>query len=369
MRFPTFALERNQTLYENDVRINLTESGVHPCTLAELMSPAELAAVAALPLGYGHTDGRPALRRAIADWYPGAAPENVVVAHGSSEANLLALTSLLSPGDEIVVIVPNFLQLDGLARALGIGVVNVALQAERGWQPDLSAIAAAITPATRVITTCDPNNPTGVLMSDESRRGLAALCAERGVLLHVDEIYRGAEIDGGPSPTAYGLGDHVIVSGGLSKSFACPGLRLGWLVAPPELVRLCHERQDYTTIGTGVIAQAVGEHVLAPAVRDRVLDRGRAILRRGRDTIAAWTALRNAWSLVRPDSGGMAFLAYDAPIASEALVKRLREEESVFVCAGSWFGLEGHIRVGIGVEHDHLTMGLAAIDRVMARLD
>jgi hypothetical protein len=367
MRFPIFELERNQTLHENSVRINLTESGVHACRLSELMTLQEREALADLPLSYGHTDGRPQLKQAIADWYPGASPANVLVAHGSSEANLLALTALLSPGDEIIVLVPNFLQLDGLSRALGISVVNVALEAERGWQPDLDAIAAAFTPRTRLVTLCDPNNPTGVLLLPDARRGLAELCQQRGVWLHVDEIYRGAEIDGGPPPTAYGLGPRVIVSGGLSKAFGCPGLRLGWLIAPPEVVKACHERQDYTTIGTGVLAQAIGEQVLRPEARERVLARGRAILSRGRETITAWVRARNGWSLVRPDSGGMAFLSYAAALPSEQLVTVLREEESVFVCAGAWFGLEGHIRVGIGVEHEHLVDGLAAIDRLMAR--
>src|SRR4051812_33615035 len=130
MRVPTFLLERNQTLYENTVRINLTESGVHPCRLSEFLSADQLAALADQPLGYGYTDGRPALRRAIAEWYPGAGPENVLVANGSSEANLLGLTALTEPGDEVVVVVPNFLQLDGLAKGLGVEVRPVALKRE-----------------------------------------------------------------------------------------------------------------------------------------------------------------------------------------------------------------------------------------------
>ena len=108
MRFPTFLLERNQTLYENDVEINLTESGVHPCTIADLLSAEEIAELGSLGLVYGYTEGRPGLRQAVADWYPSARPENVLVAHGSSEANLVALTALVERGDEIVFITPNF---------------------------------------------------------------------------------------------------------------------------------------------------------------------------------------------------------------------------------------------------------------------
>ena len=285
MQFPTFQLERNQTLYENSVEINLTESGVHPCTLADILSDEEIAALGSAALGYGYTDGRPGLRQAIADWYPGAGPANVVVAHGSSEANVLALTALAEPGDEIVFLTPNFMQLDGLARGLGISVRQVPLSPEAGWQPDLDAIRAAIGPPTRLVIACDPNNPTGTILTAASRQGLARLAEERGVWLLVDEIYRGAEIDGGDAATAWGLGPRALVSGGLSKSFACPGLRLGWLIGPPDVVAECHRRQDYTTIGTGTLAQLIGERVMQPENRDRLLWRGRGILADGREMV------------------------------------------------------------------------------------
>lgn len=367
MRVPTFLLERNQTLYENDVEINLTESGVHPCTVGEILGPEGVAPLASATLGYGWTDGRPALRRAIADWYPGAGPGNVLVSNGSSEANLLALASLTDPGDEIVVIVPNFMQLDGLARGLGLAVRQVALSPERGWQPDLDAVRAAVGPRTKLVTLCDPNNPTGVVLTEGNRRGLAALAEEAGAWLLVDEIYRGAEIEGGPSPTAWGLGSRVVVSGGLSKSFACPGLRLGWLIAPEPVVAEGHRRQDYTTIGTGALSQLLAERALAPETRERLLARGRSILLRGRARVRDWAGGRDGWSLVEPQAGGMAFLRYAHAIPSEEFVRRLREEESVFVCAGTWFGLEGYIRVGIGVEEAHLAEGLRRLDRFLDR--
>lgn len=367
MQVPTFLLERNQTLYENTVEINLTESGVHPATITDILDEAEIGEMLRLPLGYGHTDGTPALRRSIADWHPGAGAENVVVAHGSSEANLLALAALADPGDEIVMIVPNFMQLDGLARALDLTVRQVALRPENGWQPDAEEVKAAITSRTRLITLCDPNNPTGVVMTPDSRRALAELADRCGVWLLIDEIYRGSEIDEEPSATAYGLGERVVVSGGLSKSFGCPGLRMGWLVAPAELVAECHRRQDYTTIGTGPLAQYLALKALAAPVRERLLARGRGILAGGRERVAQWIAGHNGWSWVRPQASGMAFMRYGLEMESESVVRALREEEGVFVCAGSWFGLEGHIRVGFGVAPHHLEEGLGRLDRFLQR--
>ncbi|WP_296742145.1 aminotransferase class I/II-fold pyridoxal phosphate-dependent enzyme [Mesorhizobium sp.] len=362
MRIPTFILERSQTLYENDVAINLTESGVHPAAISDILSEAELAELAALPLGYGYTDGTPSLRDAVAAWYPGAGSENVLIAHGSSEANLLTLMALAERGDHIIVVVPNFMQIDGLAHSLGIDVTQVALRPGDDWQPDIAALEAAIGPRTKLITLCDPNNPTGTTLTQSSRRALAELSDRTGVWLHVDEIYRGSEIDAVDAPTIYGMGKRVIVTGGLAKSFGCPGLRMGWMIGPQALVAECHRFQDYTSIGTGVVSQFIAERALREPVRGKLLSRGRHILAAGRQRVAKWLDGRDGWSWVVPQASGMAFLRYDMDVPSEAFVDGLRRAKGVFVCAGSWFGIEGHIRVGFGVDPHHLESGLAGID-------
>ena len=365
MRIPTFVLERSQTLYENDVAINLTESGVHPAAISEILSEAELAELAALPLGYGYTDGNPSLRELVAAWYPRAASENVLIAHGSSEANLLTVMALTERGDHIVVIVPNFMQVDGLAHSLGIDVTQVALRPVDDWQPDIAALEAAIGPRTKLITLCDPNNPTGMTLTQSSRRALAELSDRTGIWVHVDEIYRGSEIDAVDAPTIYGMGKRVIVTGGLAKSFGCPGLRMGWMIGPQSLVAECHRFQDYTSIGTGVVAQFVAERALREPVRSKLLSRGRHILMAGRQRVAEWLEGRDGWTWVVPQASGMAFLRYEMGIPSEALVEGLRRAKGVFVCAGSWFGIEGHIRVGFGVDPHHLESGLAGIDEYL----
>jgi aspartate/methionine/tyrosine aminotransferase len=368
MQIPTFILERSQTLHENEVRINLTESGVHPATIRDILSDADLAELAALPLGYGYTDGRPSLRQAAAAWYPGAAAENVLVAHGTSEANLLTLMALAERGDHIIIIVPNFMQIDGLARSLGVEVTQVALRPGDGWQPDITELELAIRPQTKLITLCDPNNPTGTTLTRSSRQALADVSDRTGVWLHVDEIYRGSEIDGVDAPTMYGMGKRVIVTGGLSKSFGCPGLRMGWMIGPQTLVAQGHRLQDYTSIGTGVVSQFVAERVLCEPVRSRLLSRGRHILKAGRRRVSEWLGAHNGWSWVVPQASGMAFLRYDMDIASETFVDGLRRAKSVLVCAGSWFGIEGYIRVGFGVDPHHLESGLVGIDEYLSEV-
>jgi aspartate/methionine/tyrosine aminotransferase len=122
MQIEIFELERVQSLWENRVEYNLTESGVHPYTLSELLGGDAAAELANVRLGYGQTNGSIPLREAIAALYPGAGSDNVLVTNGSAEANFVATWSALDAGDEIVYMVPNYLQIRGISRAMGVTV-------------------------------------------------------------------------------------------------------------------------------------------------------------------------------------------------------------------------------------------------------
>jgi aspartate/methionine/tyrosine aminotransferase len=218
-----------------------------------------------------------------------------------------------------------------------------------------------------LIAVTNPGNPTGAVLSRESREALLDAARETGAWLLVDEIYRGGEIDGAETDTFYGQYHRTIITSSLSKSFACPGLRLGWIVAPEILVEEAAKRQDYTTIGSGILSQVLAAAVMEPKNRERLLGRGRALLREHADIVENWISTKNRWTWQRPAAGGMAFLRYDFDMPSETLSEDLRKEESVFVVAGSWFGIENHIRVGIGVTKEHLVEGLARLDRFLSR--
>lgn len=367
MQIDTFLLERNQTLYENDVELNLTESGIHPCTIEDILD-GDADALMKLPLGYGYTDGTPALRARIADWYPGADAANVAVTQGASEANLISVMATVSPGDEVLFILPNFLQISGLAKSFGVKINTFELSPDLGWQPDLDALGSAVTPKTKMIALVNPNNPTGIVHTDATMRGVVNIAERSGAFLLSDEIYRGAEIDREETPTYYGLYNKVIVTSSLSKAFANPGLRLGWMVAPQDIIAEAMRRQDYTSIGTSRISQMLAEKIMAPAKREQLLQRTRTILSENIKILSDWMdAHHNSFSWVRPEAGGMAFLGYSVPMSSEDFSTRLREEESLFVVAGSWFGLENHIRIGLGVEKEHLVEALERLSRFAER--
>lgn len=370
MTIDTFLLERNQSLYENTVELNLTESGIEPLTLAELLSPAELAELGKVRIGYNYTEGTPAVRAAIASWYPGATANNVLVTTGASEANFLATWTLAGQGDGIAFMLPNFMQIHGLGRSLGADVRTFALKQELGWRPDLNEYERALTPHTKLIAVCNPNNPSGAVLSEADTAAIVDGARRHDAWLLSDEVYRGSELDGRlETPTLWGRYEKTIITSSTSKSLAHAGLRVGWIVAPEPFIAEMMRRQDYTTIGTGPLNQHIAALILAPERRAQVLAAGRAVLGRNLGIIDEWVGRWNGrLRYDRPAAGGMVFVKYDFPIGSSELSRILRERESTFVVAGDWFGLDGHLRIGTGGHAHELKEGLRRIDRVLEGL-
>ena len=127
MKFPSFDLERIQSIYVNSVEINLTESGIEPLSLKELMNSEEIEELLNFPLGYGYTQGSPLLRSRISDLYEGCDKNNVLVTSGSSEAIFLSAVLTVSEGDKVVMMTPNYLSFNGIAEALGAEVNYIPL--------------------------------------------------------------------------------------------------------------------------------------------------------------------------------------------------------------------------------------------------
>ncbi len=362
MEITEFTLERIQSLYENTVDYNLSDSSVHPYNLAELLNPQQIEEMLKLELGYGWTNGSEALRQSVARLYNNKTADNVIVTNGSAEANFLLVMSLLNPGDELVVLVPNYLQIWGWAKAIGVTVKDVLLQESLGWQPNIDDVRAALTKRTKMIAVCNPNNPTGSVLSEQTLRDLVRVAQEHELILHADEVYRGAELNGIESPSLVDLYDKAIITAGLSKSMALPGLRIGWLVGPEAEIYEAWRCKDYTSITTSAISEFIGNIVVQPDKREQILARSRAILNHNTALLKHWLDENSElFSCNLPQAGGMAFVRYTMPINSTELVHKLREECSIMLLPGDVYGLDHYIRIGIGAPSDHLTAGLKAL--------
>lgn len=361
MKIEIFKMERMQSTWENVVDYNLSESGVHPLTLREFLSPEELEELASVPLGYTQSNGTEELRERIRALYPGIGPGGVMATAGSSEANFVLIWSLIEPGDEVLFELPNYMQMWGLLRGFGARVKPFRLREELGWQPDLDEMAKLVTPKTKLIVLTNPNNPTGAVLSARSMAAIVALADKAGAWILADEVYQGAELSGVRTRSFFGMYDKVLAVNGLSKAYGLPGLRIGWIVGPDDVIARTWPYHDYTTISPAALSDRLAATVLAPANRERILARTRGILNANYPVLDGWLKAQDGvFSYRPPEAGAILFARYDLRVNSTELVEKIMREKSVLLVPGDHFETDGYLRFGFGSEEGYL---LTALDR------
>ena len=366
MNIRIFELERIQSLFENTVDYNLTESGFHPYTLSELLNQEQIETLIHVKVGYGQTNGSVQLRKNISDIYPNVDEENVMVTNGSSEANFIACHTLLEKGDEVVMMVPNYMQIWGIAEEMGCTMKAFHLREENHWKPDLQELKMQVSDKTKMIALCNPNNPTGYTFSNEEMKKIVEIAKSVDAWIYGDEIYRGAELNGETIESFVGMYDKVMVNGGLSKAYALPGLRLGWLVGPKDLIADTWAYHDYTSIAAGIISQYIGEIALQNEKRQEILTRNRNMLNENLKAVKHWLdQYGDLFQYQEPKAGGMLFIKYNLDINSTDLAEWLRNEKSVFILAGDVYGMDKHFRIGIGERKDYIINGLERIKEAL----
>ncbi len=366
MKIEPFLMERMQSTWENVVRYNLSESGVHPIPLGELVNQEQVERMLGTGLGYSQSNGTEELRSFIAAGYPGATLDNVLATTGCSEANFVVSWAMLEPGDEVILMLPNYMQIWGLARSHGATVKPLRLREESGWRPDLDELRALITPRTKVIVICNPNNPTGAILSDAEIQTICDLASKAGCWILADEVYQGAERDGRTTPSFWGRYDRVIITNGLSKAYGLPGIRTGWVVAPAEWIARLWAYHDYLTIGPSILNDFLARIALHPDRRPKILERTRRILQTNFPVLKAWMdAHGQMFSYLPPRAGAIAFMKYNLSINSTELVERILHEKSVLIVPGDHFGMDRYLRIGYGAEPDYLRAGLDLIHEVL----
>ncbi len=364
--FQTFDLERIMSDWEQLVEYNLSESGAHPVKLRELIDhdPGTLDRMLETELGYGYANGSPELREAIAQYYPGATAENVLVTIGCIEANFITFQTLLDDGGEVAVQVPCYLQSWGLAHNLGAVRRTFNLDPDRGWALDTDSLETAVTDETKLISVCNPNNPTGQILTESEMDAIVRVAERSGAYLLADEIYAGSEREREEvSSSFYGRYDRAIAAGSMSKSFGMPGLRIGWLVGPEDLISRCWMRHEYLTLSTAKLSNHfLAPLALRPDVRQAIFERTRGYIRRGWDHYKTWIDDNaDILSLVPPQATAVSFVRYNLKTDSATLAHRLIQEKSVLIGPGDYFGVPNHLRISYGLPRDFLLEGLRRI--------
>jgi aspartate/methionine/tyrosine aminotransferase len=259
--------------------------------------------------------------------------------------------------------------VQSVPRALGCDVALWKLRRNGRFHFDLADLRSLATPGTKLIALNTPHNPTGALLSASDLREIYALAEERDAWVLSDEAYRWLDLPGGPplAPPMRDLGPRAISIGTLSKPFGLPGLRLGWMAAPEDVVRRCWGLRDYISLSPGKLNDALA--VIAVRHRDQIVARTRQIVGANLDVAEHWFS-ENAdlvsWS--PPDGGLLALMRYELDIPSFALANRLAEEYSVMLAPGAAFGYEGYLRIGIGAAPETFATGLRETARGLREL-
>jgi hypothetical protein len=303
------------------------------------------------------------LRQNIARLYKGANPDNVLVTVGAIEANYISTRTLLSAGNEIVIMLPNYMQIWGISKNHNYNIKTFHLREDQGWSPDLDQLNDIVSASTKLIAICNPNNPTGYILTDAEMDRIVAIADRVGSWILADEVYRGAERTTDKDSTSfYGRYDKVLAVGSMSKAYGMPGLRIGWVVGPVDTIDEIWARHEYTTISATMLSNKLAALALSSEVRPRIIQRTREYIRRGYPVLEQWmNSSKDTFTFTSPQAAAIAFVRYHLDINSTEFEKRLREEKSVLIVPGDHFGMDQFVRISFGLPHDYLT---AALDRI-----
>ncbi len=354
------------------IHLELGEPDFHP---AAPVVDALRGAVAAGRDRYCSTRGVPALRQAIADYLKrtrrvDATAEHVLVAPGCKMALSLAMMALIEPGDEVLYPDPGFPIYPSFARGLGATAVAYALEEKNKFQPDLDEITQKITPRTTMLIFNSPNNPTGTVFGDAVLEKLAALARKHDLWILADEIYARILFSGQYKSiwSLPGMAERTVIIDGFSKSFAMTGWRLGYAVAPVQVI----DAMDLLVLNTFTCAAEFTQVAAIEALRDstNAVEAMVAEYRKRRDQFVAGLNQIPGFRCLTPDGAFYAWVNIeDTGLSAEEVQKFLLEEAGVAGIAGAAFGEGGtsYVRFSLVSARNLLEEALERIQRVSVR--
>ncbi|MDH6114556.1 aspartate/methionine/tyrosine aminotransferase [Kitasatospora sp. MAP12-15] len=331
--------------------IDLGDSHVDCGSVGDFTLPTELV------LDYGHDRGGAELRSLVADLY-GTAEPRVGITHGAQEALYLLYRTLLRPGDHVVVFAPGWQQAWNVPTEIGCRVDIVGMLPS--GRPDVAEALRRIGPDTRAVVLNSPCNPTGRRIADADADALVSALREHGGYLLLDEEYV-ADLR---AHSLVGRYQRAVSVSSLSKVYGLPGLRLGWMSGPPEVIDAAMEYKHLTSIANSVLL----EQLAAQALRRRThyLHRYTELTTAGLELLADWAA-RHAGQvrLLTPEGTPYAWLELTGGRSALDLCREVLRRERVLLMPAEVFGAEGGVRITFAREESVLREGLRRISAVL----
>lgn len=318
---------------------------------------ALLSAAARLNTGdikYTPTDGMPSLKKAIIQYTEKnynrlVAPENLIVSTGAKQSIYNILFTVVNPKEEVILLAPHWVSYPEMIKMVS-GVPVVVVPEDGSFHPSLGDIEQAVSSTTRAIILNSPNNPSGVLYSEDFIAEIVEFCERKGIYLICDDIYQKLTFDGKISVPAYDYtmkdieSSHLIVVNGVSKMYGMTGFRIGWVVGPRKLVKVMTNIQAQMTSNPPVISQAAAEGALLGD--QSVVESLRLTVQNNRDVMLNELLGLNGVQVTKPDGTFYCLPDFRSfRMTSTELAKFLLEKALVVTVPGSEFGMEGYLRL------------------------
>lgn len=354
--------------YYHNVDHDIGSSGVRDLTMAELREICEFELTDLDRLIFHDSEplGGRRLRAALADRWTGGDVGQVMVTHGSSEAIYLVMHTVLRPGDEVIVVDPAYQQLYDIAAALGCRITRWRLSTGTGFAADMASLRELAAHGPRMIVVNFPHNPTGISITPAQQQELIDIAAAAGAWLVWDNAFGEMTYGAGPLPLPHDRYARSLSFGTMSKSYGLAGLRVGWCLAPPDLLAEMALLRDYIALYVSPVLEFFTEQAVRNA--DRIVAMQQAHARANRRTLLEWAARHPDLVRITPPEGGVtAFVEFPGQADVTESCRRLAEQHRVLLIPGVCFGEEfrNYARLGFGGTAAELARGLSLVERVM----
>ena len=324
---------------------------------------------------YTPPDGTPSLKKAIIRYTEEnydkiAAPENIIISAGAKQSLFNVLYTLVNPQDEVILLAPYWVSYPEMIKMV-YGRPVIVKPEDGSFHPRMEEIERAVSSYTKAIIVNTPNNPSGVVFSEEFIAQIVEFCEQRHIYLIMDDIYHRLVFDGNFAPPAYKYthkdleSSTIIVVNGISKLYGMTGFRIGWVVASRNLVEVMTNVQAQTTSCTSLVLQAAAEGALTGL--QNVVESLRLMFENNRNVIVQELRSFNGLKVTKPSGAFYClpdFRAYSQD--SVELSRFLLKKALVVTVPGKEFGMEGHLRLSFAGSIKDIT---TAVERMKWALD
>lgn len=367
-----FGVEAWLNKWEKSAKYDISQSTIASLTMHEVLNldgnngQEFYAMLDQQKMNYGWIEGSPEFKQEVAKLYQHVEPENVLQTNGATGANILALYSLIQPGDHVIAEYPSYQQLYDIPKSLGAEVDFWHIHEEANWYPDINELKKLIRPDTKMICLNNANNPTGTILDKKFLEQVVEIAKSVGAYVLVDEVYLPLD-----DPTKFtsiiDLYDKGIATNSLSKTYSVPGIRIGWTATNSELADLFRKFRDYTMICGGVFNDLLATYILRH--RDQVLARNRKLVLGNLKIYQEWIEHEDRASVVMPQAVSTSFPKLDVPVDIHTFCENLLKDEGVLLVPGDAFDTPKHVRLGYCAPKATLKEGLKRLSSYLHQWD